>query len=354
MAARLVFITTSPRVAPGLLSLDAWEALRTGRVHVGSPTHPQLPHLTAAGIGYDVVSGLATDDLARHLVQRSAQGPVVWLAAPGGDDELARRLGEVVAHLPESGGDVPRVEVVAGSYDLPGARLLDLVRTMDTLRRECPWDRRQTHESLAAHLIEESYEALEAIETGDLASLREELGDVLLQVAFHARVAEERTDGTGFTVDDVAAGIVDKLVRRHPHVFGDVTVADADEVKANWDAIKVAERAEKNGGEASILDGVPFGQPALALAHQLQKRAARAGVPEDVIARHLEGLGGRLFALVAQARDAGEDAEAALRAAARAFRDRVRAVERAARASGREPRELTAQEWRDLWDQTGG
>ena len=129
-----------------------------------------------------------------------------------------------------------------GSADLPGAHLLDLVATMDRLRVECPWDARQTHASLAPHLLEEPYEALEALESGDEQALREELGDVLLQVVFHARIAAERDDGTGFTIDDVADGIVAKLVRRHPHVFGDVTVSGADEVKRNWDEIKREEK----------------------------------------------------------------------------------------------------------------
>ena len=157
-----------------------------------------------------------------------------------------------------------------------GAALIDLVAIMDRLRRECPWDARQTHESLAPYLLEETYEALEALEQRDLAMLREELGDVLLQVLFHARVAAERTDGTGFTIDDVAEGIAGKLVRRHPHVFADVAVSGADEVKSNWDAIKARERAEASGGPVSALDGVPMGQPALSLAAQLQRRAERA------------------------------------------------------------------------------
>src|SRR5215469_5508813 len=109
---------------------------------------------------------------------------------------------------------------------------------MDRLRAGCPWDAKQTHASLAPHLLEETYEALEALELDDLAALREELGDVLLQVLFHARVAAERTDGTGFTIDDVAGDIAAKLVRRHPHVFADLAVSGADEVKRNWDQIK--------------------------------------------------------------------------------------------------------------------
>ena len=226
------------------------------------------------------------------------------------------------------------VEVLYGSSALPGGELLTLVSVMDTLRRNCPWDARQTHESLAPYLIEESYEALDALDSGDRAALREELGDVLLQVMFHARVAAERTDGTGFTVDDVADGIVTKLVRRHPHVFAGVAVSGADDVTRNWDAIKAAERAAGRAtgdGPVSALDGVPFGQPALALAAQLQRRAARASAPEELARLEAEDdgsrLGAELFALVARAGAAGLDPELELRAAARRYGDRVRAWE---------------------------
>jgi XTP/dITP diphosphohydrolase len=212
-----------------------------------------------------------------------------------------------------------------------GARLLELAAVMSRLRRECPWDAKQTHESLAPHLLEESYEAIEALESGDPEALREELGDVLLQVMFHAEVASERTDGTGYTIDDVAEGIADKLVRRHPHVFADVTVSGADEVKQNWDAIKAAEREAKAGAPGSALDGVPFGQPALALAAQLQRRAERAGAPPE-LADLGEGIGAELFALVARARAAGLDPELELRSAARAYRARVEHWEQARRA----------------------
>jgi XTP/dITP diphosphohydrolase len=223
----------------------------------------------------------------------------------------------------------------------PGAALLELVGIMDRLRRECPWDARQTHQSLAPYLLEETYEALEALERQDLAALEEELGDVLLQVLFHARVAAERTDGSGFTIDDVAAGIAAKLVRRHPHVFGDVAVSGADEVKRNWDTIKAAERAETGTGEVSALDGVPFGQPALSLAAQLQRRADRAGVPAGLAALRageagVSDVGAELFAIAARARAAGLDPELELRHASRLYRDRVRDWERHASASGRE------------------
>ena len=244
-------------------------------------------------------------------------------------------MGEAQPVTTPAGGDA-----VVGD-DRPGLALLRLVAVMDTLRASCPWDARQTHESLAPHLLEESYEALDALESGDLAALQDELGDVLLQVVFHARIAAERTDATRFTIDDVAEGIVAKLIRRHPHVFGDVTVSGPDEVKANWDAIKAAERAEAGEAEASMLDSVPFTQPALALAAQLQRRAERAGAPAELVGLPDEGageggeaagagvsdIGAELFALVARAREAGLDPELELRAAARRYRDLVRAWE---------------------------
>jgi XTP/dITP diphosphohydrolase len=248
--------------------------------------------------------------------------------------------------------------------ETPGARLLDLVQVMDTLRQQCPWDARQTHESLTPFLLEETYEAVDALTAGDQAAVREELGDVLLQVVFHARVAQERTDGTGYTIDDVADGIISKLTRRHPHVFGDVSVSGPDDVKRNWDAIKAAERAAAGSGEpVSALDGVPLHQPALSLAAQLLRRAERAGAPAELAdapgpaetagadasasqpaaagsvpnatadgppadGSTVSSLGRELFDLVRKARAEGLDPELQLRAAALAYADRVRAWER--------------------------
>jgi len=260
------------------------------------------------------------------------------------------------------------------SPPVPGARLIELVRVMDVLRRNCPWDARQTHASLTPYLLEETYELVDALASGDAAAVREELGDVLLQVVFHARVAQERTDGTGYTIDEVADGIIAKLTRRHPHVFGEVTVSGPDEVSQNWEAIKAAERAAKrasaraggesgggesaNGGPAdsrpassgsagdreSVLDGVPLSQPALSLAAQLLRRAERAGAPpgladagdrnagagQDRSAGAETGaadVGRELLDLVNRARAAGLDPELELRAAALAYADRVRAWE---------------------------
>ena len=214
-----------------------------------------------------------------------------------------------------------------------GGRLLDLVEVMDRLRTGCPWDAKQTHASLAPYLLEETYEALDALDRGDPLALRDELGDVLLQVVFHARLAAERTDGTGWDIDDVADAIITKLTRRHPHVFGDIAVSSADEVNANWETIKAAERQAATGAPGSALDSVPIGQPALALAAALQRRAQRSGAPGELA--DLAGdpavseAGAELFALAVRAREAGLDPEQELRAAARAYRERVRAWEQA-------------------------
>jgi XTP/dITP diphosphohydrolase len=296
----LILLATTHRVAPGLLTWRAWSSLRAARVLVGSADHPMLPYLREAGVTPEIV-----EPSARFIVDAARAEDVLWLAAPDGDVTLMESIGALVVKDPVD------VEVQHGSYDLPGARLLDLVSVMDTLRRECPWDRKQTHESLVPYLLEESYELADAIADGDTDALREELGDVLMQIAFHAVVAED------FGIDDVAAGIVDKLIRRHPHVFADVQVDGADEVEDNWEQIKKAERAGRSE-DSSIFEGVPMAQPALMLAAQLQRRARRAGVPEELF----EGLG-ELFAASAES-----DAEAELRQAARSFRDRVQAWER--------------------------
>ena len=197
--------------------------------------------------------------------------------------------------------------------------LLRAVAVMDRLRSPggCPWDAAQTHRSLAQYLLEETYETLEAIETGDTALLREELGDLLLQVLFHARLGEELPEAERFGIDDVAGDLVAKLVHRHPHVFADVTVDSADEVNENWERLKAAEK-----GRTSTVDGVPMGQPALALAAKLVSRANRAGLDVDVADTGNE-IGERLMAVVRDAVVAGVDPESALRETARAYRAAV-------------------------------
>jgi len=315
----LILLATTHRVAPGLLSRRAWQVLeRADRVLAGSSEHPQLPYLLDAGITIDVI-----DPSPQVLVDAARKQDVVWLGGPDGDEALLRGIGELAVS-----GKTPTIEVLHGSYDLPGARLLDLVQVMDVLRRDCPWDRKQTHATLAPYLLEEAYELVDTIESGSTDGLREELGDVLMQVAFHSVVASERSEEDGgFTIDDVAGGIVDKLIRRHPHVFADVTVSGADEVNENWEQIKAAERAAKDE-DPSILDGVALGQPALSLAAQLHRRATRAQAPVEPPA---DGLGARLFALVQEAQEQGLDPEAELRQAARGYRDAILAWEELSR-----------------------
>lgn len=199
-----------------------------------------------------------------------------------------------------------------------GDPLTHLIEVMDRLRSPggCPWDAEQTHESLVRHAIEEVYELAEAIENGTRKDLKEELGDVLLQVVFHARIAQEHpTDPFG--IDDVAATLTEKLVERHPHVFGDVTVSGADEVHANWERIK-----GETQNRASVLDGIPPALPALQRAQKVLARAERSGL--DYRADAGVSVGAALLEIVARAQAEGVDAEGALR-------DSVHSLERAIR-----------------------
>ena len=320
---RLVLLSTSPRVAPGLLSPAAWSALRRAGSVRAAAGHPLLPHLAGAddlGVPEVVVEDDAdAPALAARLMGAAgdAGGDLVWLVGPHGDPDLGRALGALA-----QAGTAPPIEILPGSYDLPGGSLLDLVATMDRLRSPggCPWDAAQTHESLTTYLLEETYETLEAIESGDRHHLREELGDLLLQVVFHARIAAEHPTEP-WSVDDVAADIVAKLVRRHPHVFGpDAGSTTAEAVEATWHANKAAEK-----GRTSAVEGVPAALPALALAAKLMHRAESHGVavalPED------GSLGSALLRLVGQARRDGLDPETELRVAARRFAEAVRAAE---------------------------
>jgi tetrapyrrole methylase family protein / MazG family protein len=215
-----------------------------------------------------------------------------------------------------------------------GERLLDLVRVMARLRAPdgCPWDREQSHASLARHLLEETHELLEAIDTGEPDRIRDELGDLLLQVVFHAQMAAEVG---AFDVDDVAEGLVGKLIHRHPHVFGEVEVDGAAEVLVNWEKLK----AEEEGGRRAIDDGIPATLPSLARAAKVQRRAAGWGfgwrttagaldaLREEVeeLAGHTdadqaeEEVGNVLFATVAVARTLGVDGETALRRSVNGF-----------------------------------
>ena len=307
MPARIVLLVTSPRLPAGLLSAAAWDLVRGTPVFAAAQSG-QTAALAAAGVSV-TVTDRPVDDLL-------AAGDAVWLAGPAGDQDLARKLGLRLAREP----GLAELELMYGSWDPPGARLLDAVTVMDRLRSPGgdPWKREQTHQSLAEYLLEEAYEAYDAIMAADYAALREELGDVLLQVVLHARLAEELPDGRAWNVDDVAGDLVDKMVRRNPHVFGDAAVRDIDDIMAQWQRIKNEEKPRD-----SVLDGVPLSQPALALAAKVLARVREAGLTVPLPAGG--GLGERLLRAVAEG---GDDAEGALRHAALAYAEEVRAAER--------------------------
>jgi MazG family protein len=246
-----------------------------------------------------------------------------------------------------------------------GRRLLDLVKVMARLRGPggCPWDREQSHETLARHLLEEAHELLEAIDAGDSDSIRDELGDLLLQVVFHAQMASE---AGRWDLDDVARRLVEKLIHRHPHVFGDVEVSGADEVLANWEKLKAEEGA---GGRRALDDEIPVTLPALARAAKVQRRAAGWGVEwrtrsaalaalreevEELASAdqpaEMEGeVGDVLFAVVAVARKLGVDAETALRRTTHGFSERYERFTALAAERGLDVGSMTDDELRQLF-----
>ncbi len=232
----------------------------------------------------------------------------------------------------------------------------------------CPWDREQTHESLRPYLLEETYELLEAIDSGDDAKMMEELGDLLLQVAMHAEIAAEEER---FDAKQVSEAVAAKMVKRHPHVFGDVSVANADEVLRNWEHQKMHE-ARKAGGDESVVDRVPSSLPALAWTLGLQKRAARVGfdfaspaaAAESVAeeARELaesgdrdrafEEMGDLLFAIVSLARTLKVNPEDALRVAGQRFRRRFATTEASVRREGKNLSDLGEEEKLRRWEES--
>ena len=255
-----------------------------------------------------------------------------------------------------------------------GKAFEELVEIMDRLRSPegCPWDREQTHESLKESLIEESYEAIDAIEAKDMDELRGELGDILLQIVFHARLAEETN---AFNINDVIDGINAKLLRRHPHVFGEESASCAEEVLHRWEQIKSTEKG--NEKRESVLDGVPSHLPALMRAMEVSKKAARAGfewpnvdavvdkLDEEVHElkaelhsgnkeRISDEIGDLLFTIVNIARWEKIDTEDALRLMIRRFSTRFRKIEEAAKASGRRIDEMSLEEMEEVWEKAKG
>lgn len=271
--------------------------------------------------------------------------------------------------MSKSALEAPLPKTTADALDPAYAPLDQLLRIMARLRAPdgCPWDREQNHASLRASVIEEAYEVAAAINSGDDENLREELGDLLLQVVFHAQLARE--DGR-FDFDSIATSIVEKLVRRHPHVFGSENIASSADVLVRWEDTKKAEK----GGQESALDGVSVGLPALLYAEKVQKKAGKVGFDWDsippVIAkvreeieeveaelrkpdnqRLEEELGDLLFATVNLTRKLGINAEAALQKATDKFSTRFRAVESLAKNRGLNLESMTLQEMDALWDE---
>ncbi len=235
----------------------------------------------------------------------------------------------------------------------------------------CPWDREQTHLSLRNNLLEEAYETLEAIDRQDTASMREEFGDLLLQIVLHAQIASESAE---FNMEEIIAGIASKLIRRHPHVFGETEVAGVKNVLLNWEKLKQQERADNGTPEKGILDGVPAGLPSLTQAQALQDRAARvgfdwpaiepvwekvseeleevrnAGSPEEIE----KELGDLLFAVVNLIRWFKVDAESALRGTNQKFRRRFKHIEKSARTNGQDLHAMTFDEMDAYWNEAKG
>ena len=301
---RLILLTTSPRVAPGLLSRDAWQLLEQTPTRLAAdPADPLVQACVEAGLTVGVASDHAPHALARRLADLAVREDGVWLGSADGDPGLTDAIAvEVSSRTP-----APDVEVLVGSWDVPGSRLLDVVAAMDRLRSPggCPWDAEQTHESLAPYLVEEAHETVDAIAAGDLTHLAEELGDVLLQVVFHARVAEEA--GEGFDIDDVAGHLVAKLVRRHPHVFADGDASSPEQVETAWEEIKAGERAAAGDDADDLLHGVPDSLPMALAADKVAARVRRRGLLVDADA---EAELGRALADLAAAE---QHARAALR-----------------------------------------
>ena len=376
-SSRVALVETSD-LLPGLLPFQAWDVLATAEVVLlrDAEQHPSAQALYFAGLDLRSLEPAALDRgdldlsrpgapehrrMAKALVQHASEhGDAVYLLGPE-DEGLAPALAGMAAQH-----DV-EIELVFLAQQPEGTEVLRLVEVMRRLRDPesgCPWDREQDHTTLLRYLVEETYELVDAVEDGTDADVAEELGDVLLQVVFHARIAADRR---AFGIDEVARGIADKLVRRHPHVFGDGDAATADEVQANWDRLKADEKSRDGP-----FDGVPTAAPGLDLLHTLQRKAGKYGfdwsATEPVVAKVREELdevlaaadddareaelGDLLGAVVALARHLDVDPEAAARRAARAFRGRFESLLAAAERDGVEVADLDEHAWLARWQAT--
>ena len=295
------------------------------------PRRPTMVPIEAVGLlGGDVqyteemASAVATSLPSARSVRTAPPAPTLLSSDPEHVDVVARiTAGEPVITAP-----APR----------PGDRLVDAVEIMDRLRTSGPWESEQTHDSLRRYLLEETYELFDAVHGGDAHEVRDELGDVLLQVLFHARIAQEAPHNS-FTIDDVSDALVRKLVNRVPTVLAGEPITLADQL-AQWEQRKALERASEQG--RSCVDGIPTGQPALALAQKVIARATANGIPAELIPE----------TVISVVLDADRDTENELRTAVLEFMDAVRSAERAIaahRTSAEMDSPVTADEWRRVW-----
>jgi tetrapyrrole methylase family protein/MazG family protein len=335
---RLHLVGLGPGAAE-LLTLRSWELLASGRpMRIRDPGQEAAQTILARGFNFESVTETDPEAIAAsvirwakrcdscvyavagHPLEAPEAVPILRAAASAGIDVVVEPAVTEIERLPAAD---PVTGTFAGPAAVRGAIAFErLVAVMARLRSPdgCPWDRAQTHESLAIHLIEETHEVLDAIDRKDPVDLEEELGDLLLQIVFHAQLAK---DAGSFEIGDVVEELVAKLVYRHPHIFGDVTVAGADEVIANWESLKHEQK-----GRATRSDGIPKDLPALLYAHKVQRRISGAGRAWDPSTQRLSSLveaasvagveadsafGDLLFEVVALAQQAGVDPEGALR-----------------------------------------
>lgn len=325
-------IEVSLRAPVGLLAVDGWRAVQAADLVLTDPACAEAAAVLARAVPVPLqvadpdrpndwigLLGIDQEPGTRPTGQARSSGRVVVCCPRGSADALASSVAQLRP------ADASAVRLLIAPADPSGTAVLDLVEVMDRLRSTggCPWDAEQTHQSLLPYLLEESYELVDAVDCGDRDALVEELGDVLLQVVFHARIGQERADRP-FDLDQVADGIAAKLRRRHPHVFGDATADTPEQVEANWRAIKAAEKPERTG----LLDGIPTSLPPLERAITILDRlllADRTDLLEAITGRHDPAndavpdpdVGTDLLSVMLQARRAGVDVAAGLRDALR-------------------------------------
>lgn len=341
------------------------DALELGRLHV-PPFPPSAPALIAQIHSREVASEVKLTLMAIYPDEH----PVQLIHAAGTEDELVENLA-----LYEIDRNSP-IGLLTALYLPPLGPATSFEAFQEVIAHlrapdGCPWDRQQTHQTLRSYLLEEAYEVISALDADDPAAMQEELGDLLLQIVLHAQIGSEYGE---FSMVDILRGIHTKIVRRHPHVFGDLALQDVKGVLQNWEKLKEAERAENGNLKTSLLDGVALALPALVQAYEYQDRAARVGfewhelegvyekVAEEIgevraaatQAERAAEIGDLLFSVVNLARWLKVDAESALREANQRFRQRFAQIEAGARAQGRSVADLSLDEMESLWQNAKG